>query len=262
MRSSKRKPKTLDPVRPNVGLEMWYRGKLTALVDEMNRSVQYWLKAKYRANTPEIAQDATPADELYEAVRKLSRQWQKRFDTAAAELADHFSKRAASRSDAALKRILKKAGISIEFKMTRAARDVMNATINQQVGLIKSIPQKYLTQVEGDVMRSVQTGRDLATLTNDLQEQYGVTRRRAAFIARDQNNKATASMNRVRQQDLGITEAIWLHSGGGKEPRPEHVAFSGKRYEIEKGAFLEGVWTWPGVEINCRCVSKSIIPGL
>jgi hypothetical protein len=74
--------------------------------------------------------------------------------------------------------------------------------------------------IEGLVMRSVQTGRDLGQLMKDLQEQFGVTRRRAAFVARDQNNKATASMTRARQHEPGITQAIWVHSGAGKHPRP------------------------------------------
>jgi uncharacterized protein with gpF-like domain len=61
----------------------------------------------------------------------------------------------------------------------------------------KAIRLQRITNVEGLVMRSVQTGRDLGQLTTDLQEQFGVTRRRAAFIARHQSNKATASMTRA-----------------------------------------------------------------
>ncbi|WP_257785984.1 hypothetical protein [Burkholderia ubonensis] len=41
-----------------------------------------------------------------------------------------------------------------------------------------------------------------------------MTKRRAAFIAHNQNSKATATITRVRQEGLGITEAIWLHSHG------------------------------------------------
>ena len=58
-------------------------------------------------------------------------------------------------------------------------------------------------------------------------------------------------------------EAIWLHSAGGKEPRPSHVAFSGKRYSLKKGVVLdpkEGI-VWPGTAIRCRCVPKPVIPG-
>ena len=149
--------------------------------------------------------------------------------------------------------------------MTPATRDIMQATINQQVSLIKSIPSRYFTQIEGIVMRSVQIGRDLGQLTTDLQDQFGITKRRAAFIARDQNNKATASMNRARQDEIGVTEAIWVHSGGGKHPRPTHLKAGREktRYDIKEG-WLDpalGRHIFPGEEPNCRCVSKSIIPG-
>jgi SPP1 gp7 family putative phage head morphogenesis protein len=109
----------------------------------------------------------------------------------------------------------------------------------------------------------VQTGRDLGTLSKELQEHYGVTRRRAAYIARDQNNKATAAMTRARQTELGLDEAMWRHSGGGKHPRPTHLAMNGQRYKISEGMWDSAVnrFILPGEEPNCRCVSRAIIPG-
>lgn len=228
----------------------------------MAREVEAEIARVYRSNTPEMAKDASPAMELRRAMRKLRRRWLRRFDDGSQELAEWFAKDAADRSDRALAALLRKAGMSVKFTMTRAVNDANQAAIGENVGLIRSIPEQYLTQVEGHVMRSVQTGRDLGSLTRDLQESFGVTKRRAAFIARDQNNKATAVIVRARQKELGLTKAMWLHSAGGKHPRPEHVAMSGKMYDVEKGAFLEGKWTWPGHEINCRCVSRTVIPGL
>jgi SPP1 gp7 family putative phage head morphogenesis protein len=260
---TKKNDKVLSVVRPNAGIEQAYRKRMQALIAEMDNSVRYWLRAAYRANEPVMAQDRTPADELRDAIRKLARRWQKNFDEAAPQLAEYFAQSVASRSSGALKAILKKAGFTVKFKMTRAMRDVMAATVGQQVSLIKSIPSRYFTNIEGLVMRSVQTGRDLGRLTQDLQQQFGVTRRRAAFIARDQNNKATASMTRARQDELGITQAIWVHSGAGKHPRPTHVAMNGKKYDVNKGMWDSAVnrWIFPGEEINCRCISRSIIPG-
>jgi SPP1 gp7 family putative phage head morphogenesis protein len=210
-----------------------------------------------------MAQDRTPADGLRDAIRKLARRWQKNFDEVAQALAEYFSQAVAERSSGALRAILKKAGFTVKFKVTPAMRDIMQATIGQQVSLIKSIPNQYFTNIEGLVMRSVQTGRDLGQLTKDLQEQFGVTHGRAAFIARDQNNKATASMTRARQDELGITEAIWVHSGAGKHPRPTHVAMNGEKYDVKRGMWDPAVkrWIFPGEEINCRCFSKSVIPG-
>jgi SPP1 gp7 family putative phage head morphogenesis protein len=111
-------------------------------------------------------------------------------------------------------------------------------------------------------MRSVARGRDLSYLTDELQKRYGITRRRAALIARDQNNKATSVMQAARQQSLGITQGIWKHSHAGKEPRPSHVKADGKVFELSKGMYLDGKWVMPGEEINCRCTWSPVIPGL
>lgn len=247
----------------NAGVEAEYRKRLVALIDEMHNSVLYWLKAAYRANEPEIAQDASPAFILREAVKKLTRRWQKRFDIAAKGLADYFATAVGQRSDAALKSALKRGGFTIDWTMSRAQNDVLQATISQQVGLIKSIPQQYLSNVEGMVARSVQTGRDLAQLAKDLQHQHGVTKRRAAFIARDQNQKATAALTRARQLEIGITEALWMHSHGGKTPRPSHVAMNGKKYDVAKGMWDadEKAFVLPGQLINCRCTNRPVVPG-
>lgn len=257
--------KVLRPVHPNAGIAADYRRRLDRLIAEMQRSYVYWLRARYRENEPRIAMDATPARDLERELTDLGAQWQERFYSAAPKMARWFAKSTERRSGDAMRKILKDAGVSVKFQMTPVMRDVFEATVAENVGLIKSIPQKYHTEVEGLVMRSVTAGRDLGYLTDELQARYGITRRRAALIARDQNDKATASMTRVRQQELGIEEAVWLHSHGGKEPRRTHLANSGNRYKVSEG------WhdpdpkvnrrIWPGELVNCRCVSKSIVKG-
>jgi SPP1 gp7 family putative phage head morphogenesis protein len=254
-------PKTISPTRPNVGIQADYQKRLDALIAEMTNSVDYWVKAAYRANPPELAQDASPAMVLRAAMRKLARRWQRKFDRLAPEIAAHFAQAATDRSDKALAAALRKGGFTVRFKASKAQNDAYQAIVGENISLIKSIPSEYMTGVDGAVLRSVAQGRDLATLARELQDRHGVTKRRAALIARDQNAKATAVMTRVRQAELGITKAIWVHSHAGKHPRPSHLAFDGKEYDIDKGAYLDGKHTWPGVEINCRCISKSKIPG-
>jgi SPP1 gp7 family putative phage head morphogenesis protein len=147
--------------------------------------------------------------------------------------------------------------------MTAAMQDVFAATVQANVSLIKSIPAQYFTQIEGIVMRGVQTGYDLKQITDDLQHQFKVSRKRAAFIARDQASKATSTLGRARQMSLGITKAIWVHSHAGKVPRPEHVKMDGKEYDLSEGMFdpVEGKYIFPGQLINCRCFSRGIVPG-
>lgn len=252
---------SLKAVRPNAGVQAQYHKRLDALVLAMHKSLMKWVLAAYRRETPEMAQDASPAREMLSTMRKLGRKWQKRFDEAAPELADYFAQSIQDRADGALGAILKKAGFTVQFKMTAAMNDVFQATVGEQVGLIKSIASQHLSEVEGLVMRSVQSGRDLGYLSKELEARYGVTKRRAALIARSQNNMATANITRARQLEIGITKAIWMHSDAGKHPRPSHVKANGEEYDIAKGMYLDGAWLLPGQALNCRCVAKPIIEG-
>jgi uncharacterized protein with gpF-like domain len=260
--------RTLNPVRPSAAIEAAYRRRLDALLDEMHRSLVYWLSARYRANEPEIANlavDDSPAASLRDAFRRLRTRWQRRFDDLANDLARYFAQQTAQRSTEALRQMLKKGGMSVRFRMSRPVNDVIQASVAENVGLIRSIAQQYLTAVEGHVMRSVQQGRDLASLSTALQQQFGVTKRRAALIARDQNNKMTAVVTRARHLELGIQEAIWVHSGGGKVPRPTHVR-AGRdkvRYSVVEGWFdpHEKRHIQPGELISCRCVARPVVLG-
>lgn len=260
-----RNEKVLRPVRANAGLEAEYRRRLDALIGDMHDSVLYWLTASYKANEPRIAQDETPADALRRSIRKLAGRWLKRFDTMSDRLASHFAQSVEKRSSAALRKILKDGGMSVEFRLTPAMRDIVDATVHQNVALIKSIPREYLDQVEGIVMRSVQTGRDLGQVTKDLQARFGITRRRAALIAKTQNNMATAAMTRARHLEVGLDEAVWVHSGGGHEPRPTHLKAGRERvrYKITEG-WLDpavGEHIQPGQLVNCRCIGRPVVKG-
>lgn len=259
-------PKVARSVAANRGVEVKYRKAMRAMIAEMRNSVEYWLTAAYRKEPPrmlalvEQAQDAAPSAKIKKVLDELARRWSAKFDEWAPKIADAYLKGMFKASDSAMRQALKDAGWAVEFKMTPAVSDAFTASLQENVGLIRSIPEKYLQQVEGVVMRSYSAGRDLATMTKELKALYPITDRRAELIARDQSNKANAVVNRTRQMELGITEAIWMHSHAGKNPRPDHVAANGKRYKIAEGCLIDGEYIQPGEEINCRCTSRPVLP--
>lgn len=230
------------------------------MVKELNDSVTYWVKADY--NKSGLAQDASPVEVLQSAFRKLAKRWTKRFDDMADKLAAKFGDAALVNADVSLSTAFKDIGVTVQFKMTEPMNNALQAVIAENVNLIKSIPEQYLTQVEALVMQSAGRGRDLGYLADELQKRYGITKRRAALIARDQNNKATSVMQAARQTSLGITEGIWHHSHAGKVPRPSHVRANGTKFDLSKGLLLDGEWLLPGEAINCRCTWSAVIPGL
>ena len=260
-------PKIARAVHANRGIEAKYQKALQRMIAEMHGSVEYWITAAYRKDPPrmlalvEQAQDAAgPSAKMKRILDELARWWTKRFEDYAPKLAEAYLQGMFKASDSAFRQALKEAGWSVEFKMTPAVRDAFNASLEENVGLIRSIPEKYLQQVEGVVMRSYSAGRDLETMVKELKTLYPAASHRAELIARDQSNKANAVVNRARQMELGITEAIWMHSHAGKNPRPDHVAANGKRYKIAEGCKISGVYIQPGEEINCRCTSRPVLP--
>lgn len=255
------KPTSSAPFRPSAAVRERYERALEQMVDKMGRSLCKWLLAAYRANPAVLyAADASPADILRWAMAKLAKRWQAQFDAFANPAADLF----ANRTRDQLHRDLRNAGFTVRFKPTAAMRDAFDAVRNQNVSLIKSIAEQHLTAVDGLVQRTVASGFDLSVLAGGLEKQLGVTKRRAAFIARDQAGKSLAMMQRAQLLELGYTKGKWLHSAGGHSPRPEHVAFSGKVFDLVKGHdFDDGEGpTWPGVPVNCRCVMGVAIPGI
>ena len=235
------------------------------MIAQMDADIMREVMAAYRENPPEMAADASPAADLQSVIAGLGRKWLGRFAKLAPELAKYFAQSVGERTDYQLQSILKRGGFTVDFRITRQVNDILQAVTHENVALIKSIASQHLTQVEGMVMRSVTAGRDLETLNRELRETFGVSKRRAALIARDQNNKATAVITRARQEELGIQTAQWRHSHAGKTPRPSHLKAGreGVIYDVKKGWFDpdEQEWIWPGTLINCRCFSKPIIPG-
>lgn len=262
------------PIRPNIGLERAYRRRLLALVDEMYASVTWWIGAEYKKQLPRImeydgkAMDASPAADLMQALRRRLRQWQRRFDEKSDMLAQWFARQAAKSASTAVAASVAGAtgetvaGIAVEFQMTRAMNNAITSIVFENTSLIRSLPQKAFLEIEGLVMRGARTGYDAGRLTDELQQRFGVTRRRAEFISRDQMNKATEALSRVRMGELGIAEAVWIHTGTGKTPRPTHVKFNGQVFQLDQGLYDGDArkWVQPGELPNCYCTKRPLIP--
>lgn len=261
--------KALQPVRPNRGFEDVYELRLKSWLVALHRSALKWVLAAYRKKPPLVAQDARmsapeslpPARALQSVMKKLREYWGTRFESAAKELAEHFAEDVGKRSDAALKSILRRGGFSVKFKLTPELKDVLQAAVGENVSLIRTIPEEYLSKVEQAVMRSVARGRDLKGLERDIKKIYRLSSRRVKLIARDQNNKATSQLTQARQLGLGIERGVWMHSHAGKEPRPTHAAMHGKEFLIAEGMWdsHEGRMVMPGELINCRCTWRPVV---
>lgn len=254
------------PVFPNVGVQEWYYRQLVAILRDMQADILPDIRAIWNDRPNVIVGDArqTRAEKLQAEMERWSTRWLSRVGKLSGRLSDKFADKSFTATNAALEQSFKKADLTVRFKPTRRSVEAYRAVAAENINLIKSIPAQYAKDVQSAVWDSVMRGGDLKTLTDNVRDKYGVGEKRARLIARDQNNKAKAVLERTRRMEMGITEAIWMHSSAGKEPRPTHVAMNGKRYEIADGMYDsdENEMVHPGELINCRCTSRAVLPGL
>lgn len=276
-----RKQKQLAAIWPSTTAERKYHRALTVAVKAMVKSVDYWTLIQYRkaleanqdAGTiadPERAQDAkNPAFErrrLYLQLTDLRKEWERHFNTMARKLALDVVEAAYKANKAAWQGQVKREGFDIPLQLTAAQRTIMDVKVQDNVALIRSIPEQYFERIVGDVSRGFLAGRDLDTIAAQLRKTGRSTVKRAALIARDQSNKLTAQMNSARQRELGVRYAYWKHSTVKKDPRPNHLRASREKwiFDTQVGVDFGDSFGFvlPGEAISCRCGSRSIIPAI
>lgn len=258
-----RKLKLAAPVHPSIAIQIGYQHRLRAdIVKPMADDLLAVLRAAWRGDGV-FAQDAPDPSKLRTVMERWGKKWTARLETLAEKMAREFADASRTYTDSAVKKSFEAAGLTIQWRPTKRMLEGYAAVVYENVQLIKSIPTKFLGDVQSDVWLSVTKGADMAALTEKIKGAYGVTWRRAALISRDQTAKAKGVFEAARRSELGIKRAVWMHSHAGREPRPSHVAMNGKQFDVTKGMYDkdEGEFVQPGELINCRCVSKAVIPG-
>lgn len=258
-------PKLLRAIQPNAGIRAYYRRRLRREIEAMQRSVAYWLEAAYRERESEIVGDASPTNSILSRFKSLQRRWLRRWNWLASWLPERVIDRTESTTTVSMAEAFKAAGFTVKMDNTRVMNAVRQGLIAENVALIKSIPQQYLSDVEGIVTRGITMGKDLHYVTTELRDRYDKTQRRAAFIARDQMDKASMSIQKARDEQLGITEGIWVHLPGQKTSRATHTAMNGKRFPLNgpnAGLYDSAVKknVMPAELPGCRCVYRRVLP--
>ncbi|MDR2743897.1 MAG: minor capsid protein [Desulfovibrio sp.] len=250
-----------SPVAPNAGVEDWYMKELARLTDAMHETALREIEKLFRAEGGNLgySEDASLSSQARITMNGLRRVFARLFARKAGELADAMIAKASRANAAGVKASLKELSGGLAIKtdfISGKLAETLKAAITENVGLIRSIPQRYLEKVEGAVMRSITTGNGMADLVPELRELGDITVTRARFIARDQCNKANAALTRGRLESAGIRHFQWIHSGRSREPRPLHEWLNGQVFAFDDPPVIDGKTGkkgFPGDLINCKC---------
>lgn len=154
-------------------------------------------------------------------------------------------------------------GVDIFLAEPRLA-EILAASTAENVGLIKSIPARFFDEVEQTVLRQFRSGQRASDIAPEIAQRFAVSRKRAAFISRDQVSKLNGDLTRMRQVELGIPGYIWRTSQD-ERVRPDHAKLDGTEQSWDKPPIVDertGRRAHPGGDFQCRCTAEPDVEGL
>lgn len=257
-----------NTLNPNAAVEARYYDKLAKLIDRMTANVEKQIKSLFKDTTAKeyFAADASISSQARILTNALNKKFNDLFADVAKPTAEQVAEQSDKASNAAVKSSIQQLSgglqMSTAILQSGSLNEILNATVTENVSLIKSISQKYLSNVQGAVMRSITTGNGLQDLVPFLEKQKGITLRRARMIASDQTRKAFNGLSKGRMQAVGIKKYEWLHTAGSNHPRKEHIRMSGNIYRFDEPPVIDentGERGIPGQLPNCRCRMKPVL---
>lgn len=249
------------PLNPNVSAQARYYSKMRKLILRMTQETHRQLERLFNKDFAQehFGEDASIASQARILTNALTAKFDEMFSLHAKSLSESVVDEAAETSATSLRMSLKdlSGGLTLKTNIfTEELNEVLSASITENINLIKSIPAQYMQGVQGAAMRAITNGGGMSDLVKYLQNETGVTLRRARIISEDQSRKAYNNINKIRMQKLGIKRFQWLHSAGSLKPRPLHLAYNGKIFDFDNLPVIEektGERGIPGQAINCKC---------
>ncbi len=264
------KRKKLKPVEAPKTPGIAYNAQLQKLVRAVRHDINTKIVPMIKALEPQYISDAAVndgwADQIMSVFVSLIQKWQSpSFLGAANQTAEAFVKSVNTQNQRRFNRNVKSVGIDI-FGDSPRLQDLLEASSLDNARLITTIPNQYLNQVQSIVMTNMRSGLLPRNIIGQLQNQFGVTKRRAALIARDQTSKINGEISKARQTDAGFEFFRW-QTAEDSRVRDDHEHLENQDIGYGKGVYRwdkppkddKGVAIIPGSAINCRCVSIPVI---
>lgn len=252
----------MPPIEERRATVLAYRTALRALLREIAREVRTSVIPAYRVDRLTRDADETTFSRL-RALRDVL------IATASATVRRILGLEAQRHTSEFVNVVKRTIGIDVSaIVRNEDLADYLRQAAARSTSLITGLTDDTLKRIEQTVLRNSIAGNSVATLREDLRRDFGIEDRRAQLIARDQTATMVSELNRVRQEQAGITKYIWSTSQDervrgdpdGKYPkaRYSHFHLDGKEYEWGKPTGAEN-GDPPGIPINCRCVARAVV---
>ena len=136
----------------------------------------------------------------------------------------------------------------------------LQASLNEQVELITSLPIEAAERVHKLTMEGIVTGERASEIAKEIERTGEVSANRARLIARTEVARTASVLTQARSEHVGVTHYIW-RTAGDEQVRDSHRKMNGKIVAwAETPTLSDGTVTHAGQIYNCRCYPEPILP--
>lgn len=150
------------------------------------------------------------------------------------------------------------------FKDEPWLRPLSSDWVQENISRVRTVAEKSLGQLEATILRMVRGGESIKAIRGELEAVFGLTKREAKRLARDQVNKFNGQLTQERQTRVGVTEYVW-HTAEDQRVRPDHGRLDGETFKWKKPPVTvssgkrAGERNHPGGDIQCRCWAEPVL---
>lgn len=256
----KRTKRLLFPVlNGNKGALLAYSKVLSEYIDTMHKAIYQEVLSRYENHHVHTVNDA-----IFDDLVLIFRSFKERFTRSKAleQAAKDFTQYNFDFVFRRKNQFVKEQNIPLlRFRPSSRAKQILKQSIADNVQKIKTIPEKYLDDVQTRVITAASKGWDLHKLRDELTQRYEITQRRADFIALSQQRLATTELDRQTNQDAGIYKMMWVHTPGLRYPRPSHLQAGQQKqiFDNRQGCLIDGEYIQPGQLYGCQCNGRAVL---
>jgi SPP1 gp7 family putative phage head morphogenesis protein len=154
--------------------------------------------------------------------------------------------------------------ITVAPDLTDAARTRISEEWETNMKLwIQGWTEEEIKKLRQEMKKTIFAGNRYESSISAIQKSYGVSERKAKFLARQETGLLMAKFKETRYTDAGINEYKWgCVVGSPKHPvRPMHKALEGKIFRWDNPPITSptGDRNNPGQDYGCRCFARPVV---
>ena len=215
-RKRKKRNRQGQRITPPKTMEVRYRKRLLAIVNQINRLVKKKLIPAIRRLEPEFTADSKQSarNQLVSLLNSLNSQVQPG-DKSSLKWAESFVNGTNKVNERRNFEMFKRAtGIDLKrVVMNEGIEKGLKSDIKANVNLIKSIPDTYFKRINKIFEEALLKEQPASSLIEQITALGESTKKRAKFIARDQTATISGKLNERRSMNLGSVGYKWQTSG-------------------------------------------------